>query len=86
MQLVGIHRKKGEDDSQFSLKVILEDPTLDLGRKGYNVNLSSPEVGYVTVVYSLGLALYEVQELLSEESPVEELPQPPLELSTAQPQ
>ena len=62
------------------MKVMLEGSQLDLGRMGYNVDLPSPDVGYITVIYGLGLALYEVHELLSVEVPPvpteEELPDP----------
>ena len=43
---------------------------------GLNVDLQSPEAGYVPVTYALGTALYYIEEIISANSPAEELPVP----------
>lgn len=85
--IAAIHQTNGDSNARFKLKVMLEDAHLDLGQMGYNVDLPSPDVGYITVIYALGFALYEVHELLSVEVPPappeeEQLPDPDAALET----
>ena len=81
VQIVAVHQVKDQDKSSFMLKVVLDEPEVDLGRMGYNVELGSAQTGYITVIYALGLALYEVHERINEGVPAddestEELPAP----------
>ena len=84
IDLVAVHQVPRPAQSVFRLKVTPVRPALELGREGYNISLQSPEVGYVSVVYALGLALYEVEEIIAANQPAgestgpsaEELPEP----------
>ena len=75
VELVAIHRRT-QNESLYWLKVVPVKPKIELGRKGYNIEMATTEVGYVSVIYALGLALYEVEEVATENSPPEELPTP----------
>ena len=75
VQIVAVHRRS-QQRSLYWLKVVPVNPKIELGRKGYNIEMSTTEVGYVSVIYALGLALYEVEEVVTENSPPEELPSP----------
>lgn len=76
VEIVGIHQVDAGDDSTFQLKVVLVDPTLDIGKRGFNVKLSSSKAGYLSVVYALASALYDVEELIGTREPPETLPSP----------
>ncbi|MCG8585584.1 MAG: hypothetical protein MI757_12810 [Pirellulales bacterium] len=78
VEIVAVHRQS-QQDSSYWIKVIPVDPRVDMGRKGYNIEMQNPEVGYVSAVYALGFAIYEVEELVTENEPAddpEELPSP----------
>lgn len=84
VELVALHLRDRQGSPSFKLKVVLVDSSVDIGRQGFNIDLPSPEVGYATVAYALGVALYGVQEIIHSESPggkdenkaTEELPAP----------
>jgi hypothetical protein len=68
VELVAIHLRERPGAPSFKLKVVLVDANIDIGRQGFNIDLPSPEVGYATVAYALGVALYGVQEIIHSES------------------
>lgn len=67
VELVVIHLVDARDTPSYKLKVQLVDPELEIGKQGFNVNLDAPAASYTVVAYALGVALYEVQELLHRE-------------------
>jgi hypothetical protein len=70
VELVVIHLRDTQANSSFKLKVVLVDPKIEIGKQGFNVNLPSPNASYTVVTYALGVALYEVHEIIHG-SPVE---------------
>lgn len=89
VQLVGVHLVDSTQQSSFKLKVVLRNPAIDIGRQGFNIDTRSPEVSELTTVFALGVALYEVHEILNdndaardgselEESDLEPIPTPAL--------
>lgn len=68
VQLVGMHLVDRAQKSSFKLKVILQNPQIEIGRQGFNVDIRSPEVTDLTMVFALGVALYEVHEILNDDS------------------
>jgi hypothetical protein len=60
--------------SAFKLKVVLVEPVVEIGKQGFNVNLAAPKASYTVVAYALGLALYEVQEIINRDASDEEPP------------
>lgn len=79
VELVGVHLVRGARDASFQLKVVLPDETIGIGRQGYNVAIQSPDVTYTSVVYALGLALYEVHEVINSEPGTETPSEPGIE-------
>jgi hypothetical protein len=88
VELVVIHLRDAQGNSAFKLKVVLVDPKIEIGKQGFNIDLQAPNANYTVVSYALGVALYNVQEIIhgpappepSGESPgVEPLPLPPRE-------
>jgi hypothetical protein len=65
VELVGVHLIDKEQESSFQIKVVLQNSTIDIGRQGFNINIPSNEVTDVTVVFALGVALYEIHEILN---------------------
>jgi len=78
VDLVAIHQMNDRGQDEYKLKVVLENPTVDMGRKGFNIDLQSANASYVPVIYSLGVALDEVQERINSNMPTEALPEPNL--------
>ncbi len=76
VELVAIHQARAPQGQTFKMKVVLVDPVVEMNRMGFNVDLQSPAAGYVPVIYALGTALYDVEEMISTNSPAEELPEP----------
>ena len=72
VELVVVHLLDAQGESSYKLKVVLVDPEVEIGKQGFNVNLAAPEASYTVVAYALGLALYELQEVLNRDSPEEE--------------
>ena len=68
VELVVIHLLDPQGTPSFKLKVVLVDPQIEIGKQGFNVNLASPEASYTVVTYTLGVALYEVQEIIHRDS------------------
>lgn len=68
VELVGIHLRDNQGHSSYKLKVILVDPAIEVGKQGFNIKLRSPNASYAAVVYALGVALYEVHEVINAES------------------
>lgn len=68
VELVVIHLRDARGESSFKLKVVLVDPEIEIGKQGFNVNLPSPNASYTLVTYALGVALYEVQEIIHGDS------------------
>lgn len=68
VELVVIHLRDAQGESSYKLKVVLVDPEIEVGKQGFNVNLPSPDASYTVVTYALGVALYEVQELINRDS------------------
>jgi hypothetical protein len=68
VELVVVHLVDSRGTSSFTLKVVLVDPQIEIGKQGFNVNLESPNASYTVVAYTLGVALYEVQELIHRDS------------------
>ena len=64
VELVVVHLRDRQGNPSFKLKVVLVDPTIEVGKQGFNVDLPSPEASYTVVTYALGVALYEVQEII----------------------
>ena len=94
VELVAVHLVDNAGVSSYKLKVVLPNDTIDIGKQGFNVVHSSPDVTYTGVAYALALALYEVHEVINQEADggepgdeleVEPLP-PPMETgSTTRP-
>ena len=89
VELAAIHLVDGSGQSSYKLKVLLVDATIEIGKQGFNVDIRSPQVTYLSVVYALGVALYEVHEIINAdvpsdaEEPLQEiellpLPEPPI--------
>ena len=62
---------------------MLVEPTIKIGKQGFNVDLPSPNANYTTVTYALCVALYNVQEIIhgprddsKQENSIEQLPAP----------
>ena len=68
VELVVIHLLDPQGTPSFKLKVVLVDPQIEIGKQGFNVNLESPKANYTVVTYTLGVALYEVQEIIHRDS------------------
>ena len=92
VEVVGVHLRDAQARSSFKLKVILVNPELEIGKQGFNVRLPSDQVGYTSVAYALGVALYHVHDLLNAENEedypemleqIETLPVPEPELRPA---
>jgi hypothetical protein len=64
VELVVVHLRDRQGNPSFKLKVVLVDPTIEVGKQGFNVDLPAPEASYTVVTYALGVALYEVQEII----------------------
>jgi hypothetical protein len=64
VELVAIHLRDAQANSSFKLKVVLVDPKIDIAKQGFNVNLPSANASYTVVTYALGVALYEVHEII----------------------
>ena len=79
VELVAIHQSGARDGASLMIKVVLADSQIDIGRMGFNIDLQSPDAGYVAVIYALGTALYDVEEMIVANRPPEELPEPELE-------
>ena len=75
VELVVIHLRDRQGTSSFKLKVVLVDPTIEIDKQGFNVDLPAPKASYTVVAYALGVALYEVQEIIHGPSP-DDGPQP----------
>ncbi len=74
VELVVVHLRDAQDNPSFKLKVVLVDPEVEIGKQGFNVNLAAPNASYTVVAYALGLALYELQEIINRDSPAEDAP------------
>ena len=74
VELVAIHRTAAQTEPDFKIKVVLTDAAVDLGRQGMNVDMQSATSGYVPVVYALGMALYDLQEIVNADQPAEQPP------------
>ena len=72
VELALVHLIDRTGNASFQLKVMLPDDQIDIGKQGFNVQLSKPRITYTTVVYALALALYEVQEIINGEEGVSE--------------
>jgi hypothetical protein len=68
VELVVIHLLDARGTPSFKLKIVLVDPQIEIGKQGFNVNLDSPKASYTVVTYALGVALYEVQEIIHRDS------------------
>ena len=71
VEVVAVHLRDEQSESSFQLKIILVNPDIEIGKQGFNVNLRSPNVSYAAVTYALGVALYEVHDLLNGDTPEE---------------
>lgn len=85
VEIVGIHRVSLANEPEFKIKVVLDDPKIDVRPGGINVDLASATAGYAQVIYALGLTLYEVHETISANQPPEQLPNPQGDLPALQP-
>ena len=72
VELVAVHLVDEVGDPSFQLKVVLPNHQVDSTRQGFNVPLRDANVNYTTVIYSLGVALYELHEIINAESESEE--------------
>jgi hypothetical protein len=75
VELVVIHLRDRQGTPSFKLKVVLVEPKIEVGKQGFNVDLPGPKASYTVVAYALGVALYEVQEIIHGPSP-DDGPQP----------
>ena len=91
VELVAVHLVDKAGSSSYLLKVILVAPTIDVGQQGFNVDIRTPQVTGISVVFALGVALYEVQEIINQEpsedaaeddQPIEPLPLPELQFGS----
>jgi hypothetical protein len=64
VELVVIHLLDARGTPSYKIKVVLVEPQIEIGKQGFNVNLDSPNASYTVVTYALGVALYEVQEII----------------------
>ena len=72
VQIIAIHHAgSAERESRFLLKVVLQNSQVELGQSGYIVRLQTPYISYVTMLYALGIALYELNELPEAARPVQ---------------
>ena len=69
VELVAVHLRDRNSKSTYKLKVILVEPEIEIGKQGFNVKLRSSDVSYSAVTYALGVALYEVHEILNVDEP-----------------
>ena len=67
VELVAVHLVDSAGVSSYKLKVVLPNDEIGIGKQGFNVVHSSPDVTYTGVVYALALALYEVHEIINAE-------------------
>ena len=67
VELVAVHLRDRNANSTYKLKVILIEPEIEMDKMGFNVKLRSSDVSYTAVTYALGVALYEVHEILNSE-------------------
>ena len=90
VELVAVHLVDKAGSSSYLLKVILV-ATIHVGQQGFNVDIRTPQVTGISVVFALGVALYEVQELINQErsedaaeddQPIEPLPLPELQFGS----
>jgi hypothetical protein len=79
VELVAVHLRDRQGNSSFKLKVVLVDPAIQVGKQGFNIDLPSANVSYTTVAYALGVALYEIQEIVYGEAPANEVRPPDAE-------
>lgn len=84
VEVAAIHLIDQGGRPSFKLKVMLPRDQIEIGKQGFDVTLNSAQVSHVSIVYALGLALYEVHEILEaqstgepiEDSGAEQLPVP----------
>jgi hypothetical protein len=74
VEIVAVHLRDRQRNSSFKLKVILVDPAIPLDKQGFNIDLPSANVSYTTVAYALGVALYEIQEIVYGDTPSDQRP------------
>ncbi|MEX0677653.1 MAG: hypothetical protein WD063_11295 [Pirellulales bacterium] len=72
VELVIIHLRDGQGSPSYKLQVVLVDPEIAISKQGFNVNLPEPKATYTVVTYALGVALYEVQEIIHRDSSKED--------------
>ncbi|MGD9722592.1 MAG: hypothetical protein AB7O59_14770 [Pirellulales bacterium] len=64
VELVAIHLRDRQGNPSYKLKVVLVNPQITVNRQGFNIDLPSPNANYTTATYALGVAMYEVQEII----------------------
>lgn len=64
VELVAIHLLDDQNKASYKLKVVLVDSDVEIGKQGFNIRLRSPTANYAAVTYALGVALYELQEII----------------------
>ncbi len=75
VELAVVHLRDPRGEPAYRLKVVLVEPDVELGKQGFNVNLAAPNASYTVVVYALGLALYELQEIINRDASDEPPPE-----------
>jgi hypothetical protein len=85
VELVAVHLRDRQGSQAFKLKVVLVRPQITVGKQGFNIDLPTANANYTTVAYALGVALYNVQEIIhgassgedtEENRAIEQLPAP----------
>ncbi len=71
IELVAVHLVNEAGENSYKLKVVPVDATIEIGKQGFNVDVQSPDVSYLSAVYALGLALYEIHEIINADSPAD---------------